>query len=76
MFTSFCSRISPQAAGWHFATSKYANHIVFFFSAFIFRKKNTKGSFGSHHLGLELKNSFVISSVTCLAATELVMELI
>jgi hypothetical protein len=35
-----------------------------------------KGSFGSHHLGLESKNLFMILSITCLAATELVMEFI
>jgi hypothetical protein len=35
-----------------------------------------KGSFGSHHLGLESKNSFIILTITCLAATELVMEFI
>jgi hypothetical protein len=34
------------------------------------------GSFGSHHLGLESKNSFMILTITCLAATELVMEFI
>jgi hypothetical protein len=35
--------------------------------------KHFKGSFGSHHLELESKNSFVISRITCLAATELVV---
>jgi hypothetical protein len=38
--------------------------------------KTLLGSFGSHHLGLESKNSFMILSITCLAATELVMEFI
>jgi hypothetical protein len=33
-------------------------------------------SFGSHHLGLESKNLFMILTITCLAATELVMEFI
>jgi hypothetical protein len=37
---------------------------------------NIKGSFGSHHLGLESRNSFVIPEITCLAATELVTEFI
>jgi hypothetical protein len=32
------------------------------------------GSFGSHNLGLESKNSFVVPRITSLAATELVME--
>jgi hypothetical protein len=36
----------------------------------------TKGSFGSHHLGLESNNSFMILIITCLATTELVMEFI
>jgi hypothetical protein len=35
-----------------------------------------KGSFGFHHLGLESKNSFMILSITYLAATELVIEFI
>jgi hypothetical protein len=35
-----------------------------------------EGSFGSHHSGLESKNSFMILTITCLAATELVMEFI
>jgi hypothetical protein len=35
-----------------------------------------KGLFGSHHLGLESKNSFVILTITCLVTTELVMEFI
>jgi hypothetical protein len=34
----------------------------------------TKGSFGSYHLGLESKNSFMILTNTCLATTELVMN--
>jgi hypothetical protein len=33
-------------------------------------------SFGSHYLGLESKNSFMILTNTCLAATELVIEFI
>jgi hypothetical protein len=33
----------------------------------------SKGSFGSYHLGLISKNSFIISIITCLAATKLVM---
>jgi hypothetical protein len=36
----------------------------------------SKGSFGSHHLRLELKNSFIILSITCLSATELIIEFI
>jgi hypothetical protein len=36
----------------------------------------SKGSFGSHHLGLESKNLFMILANTCLAATELVMAFI
>jgi hypothetical protein len=35
-----------------------------------------KGSFGPHHLGLESNNSFMILTITYLAATELVMEFI
>jgi hypothetical protein len=35
-----------------------------------------KGSFGSHHLGLELKNLFMILTITYLAATKLVVEFI
>jgi hypothetical protein len=35
-----------------------------------------KGSFGSHHLGLESKKLFMILTITCLVATELVMEFI
>jgi hypothetical protein len=38
--------------------------------------KRNKGSFSSHHLGLESKNSFMILTITCLAATELIMEFI
>jgi hypothetical protein len=38
--------------------------------------ESCKGSFGSHHLGLESKNSFMILTITYLAATELVMEFI
>jgi hypothetical protein len=34
------------------------------------------GSFDSHHLGLELKNLFMILTNTCLTITELVMEFI
>jgi hypothetical protein len=34
----------------------------------------SKGSFDSHHLGLESKNSFMILTITCLTATELVIE--
>jgi hypothetical protein len=36
----------------------------------------SKGSFGSHHLGLESKKLFMILTITCLAATELAMEFI
>jgi hypothetical protein len=39
-------------------------------------KIESRGSFGSHHLGLESKNSFVSLTFTCLAATKLVMEFI
>jgi hypothetical protein len=39
-------------------------------------KQNPKGLFGSHHLGLESRNSFVILEITCLAVTELGTEFI
>jgi hypothetical protein len=36
----------------------------------------SKGSFGSYHLGLISKNSFMIPTITCLAVTKLVIKFI
>jgi hypothetical protein len=40
------------------------------------KSNNSKGLFGSHHLELESKNLFIILTITCLAASELIIEFI
>jgi hypothetical protein len=61
-----------------FSTPVQFSVITFYCCAIFFLAPTyfIKDLFGSYHLGLESRNSFVILKITCLAATELVTEFI